>query len=123
KAKLDKLFEYNDNLTKTVNHAKELQDWATPANSHLKKITTDPDMSPEDRVKEILILQEQAKEKLPQVDPLDKEYKALIKEEDLEKSETAKKTMADWGETKTYVVELCADIEKEAGSISTDQRL
>lgn len=31
--------------------------------------------------------------------------------------------MADWGETKTYVVELCADIEKEAGSISTDQRL
>ncbi|XP_064087798.1 muscle-specific protein 300 kDa-like [Macrobrachium nipponense] len=123
KAKLDKLFEYNDSLTKTVNHAKELQDWATPANSHLKKITTDPDMSPEERVKEILILQEQAQEKLPQVEPLDKDYKNLIKEDDLEKSETAKKTMADWAETKTYVTELCADIEKEAGSISTDQRL
>ncbi|KAK7020240.1 hypothetical protein SK128_027531 [Halocaridina rubra] len=122
KAKLDKLFEYNDNLTKAVNHAKELQDWASPSNAHLKEITTDPDMSPEDRVKEILILQEQAKEKLPQVEPLNKDYKGLIGEDDLEKSETAKKTMAEWNETKDYVIGLCGDIEKEAGSISQDQR-
>lgn len=123
KAKLDKLFEYNDDLTKTCNHAKELQDWATPTNSHLKTICTDEEMSPEDRVKEILLLQEQAQEKLPQVEPLDKDYKNLIKEEDLEKSETAKNTMTVWTDTKAYVTDLCADIEKEAGSISTDQRL
>lgn len=122
KVKLDKLFEYNDNLTKAVNHGKELQDWATPANSHLKEITTDPDMSPEDRVKEILILQEQAHEKLPQIEPLGKDFKALITEDDMEKSETAKNTIATWNETKAYVTDLCADIEKEAGSISKDQR-
>jgi len=123
KAKLDKLFEFNAALTATVDHAKALQDWATPTNSKLKHVTTDPDMSPEDRTKGILTIQEVSVQKLPEVEPLDKEYKELIKEEDLEKSETAKKTMADWNETKTYVVDLCADIDKEAGSISTDQRL
>jgi len=122
-AKLNKLFEYNNELTKAVKDATDLQDWATPTNSHLKTICTDENMSPEDRTKEILLLQEQAVEKLPLVEPYHKEYQRLIKEEDLEKSETAKNTMATWNDTKTYVTELCADIEKEAGSISTDQRL
>jgi len=122
KDKLDKLFEYNAKLTTAVDHGKALQEWASPANSHLKDITTDPEMSPEERVKEILILQEQAKEKLPQVDPLAADFKALISEDDMEKSETAKNTVATWAETKSFVTDLCSDIEKEAGSISQDQR-
>ncbi|KAK8749169.1 hypothetical protein OTU49_015712 [Cherax quadricarinatus] len=120
--KLNKLFEYNEKLAKAVNHAKALQDWASPTNTKLKEITTDPDLSPEDRVKEILILQEQAQERLPQIDPLNAEYKALLTDEDLEKSETAKKTLADWNETKAFVTEVCQEVEKEAGSISQDQR-
>ena len=75
---LTKLQEYNDSLSKAVNHAKDLEDWAGPTNRKLKEITTNPDMSPEDRVKEILILQEQAKERLPQLDPLDEDYKKLL---------------------------------------------
>lgn len=40
----------------------------------------------------------------------------------MEKSETAKNTMATWEEIKQVVVDVCADVEKEAGSISQDQR-
>ncbi|XP_069995105.1 muscle-specific protein 300 kDa [Penaeus vannamei] len=122
KAKLDKLFEYNEKLTKTVNHAKELKDWATPVNAKLEEITTSADLSPEDRVREILILQEQAQVKFPEVEPLNKEYKALLTEEDLEKSETAKNTKATWDEYRQYITEVCEAVEKEAGSISQDQR-
>jgi len=120
--KLIKLTEYNDQLIKSVNHGKELNDWALPTDTKLKEITTDPEMSPEDRVKEILILQEQAQAKLPEVEPLDKDFKTLLTEEDMEKSETAKNTMASWNEIKQVVVDVCADVEKEAGSISADQR-
>jgi len=120
--KLIKLTEYNDQLTKAVNHGKELNDWALPTDTKLKEITTDTELSPEDRVKEILILQEQAQEKIPQVEPLDKDFKTLLTEEDMEKSETAKNTMATWNEIKQVVVDVCADVEKEAGSISQDQR-
>lgn len=122
KGKLDKLFQYNEQLTKAVDHGKQLNDWAMPTNSKLKELTEDPDMSPEDRVKEILILQEQATEKKPQVDPLDKDFKTLLTEEDLEKSETAKNTMQTWKETKEFVLEVIAEVEKEAASISQDQR-
>lgn len=122
KAKLDKLNVYNDQLTKAVNHCKELNDWAIPTNERLKVLTTSPEMSPEDRVKEILILQEQAHEKLPQIEPLDKDYKALLTEEDLEKSETAKSTMTTWKETKQFLKEVLEEVDKEAGSISQDQR-
>lgn len=75
---LTKLQEFNDALSKAVNHGKDLEDWAGPTNKKLKEITTSPDMSPEDRVKEILILQEQSKERLPQIAPLDEEYKKLL---------------------------------------------
>ncbi|KAG0728078.1 hypothetical protein GWK47_033240 [Chionoecetes opilio] len=119
---LTKLQEFNDALSKAVNHGKDLEDWAGPANKKLKEITTDPDMSPEDRVKEILILQEQANERLPQVDPLDEEYKKLLTEEDMEKSETAKNTVQTWQEIKEFVQEVCAEVDNEAGSISSDQK-
>lgn len=43
-------------------------------------------------------------------------------DEDLEKSETAKNTMATWEEYRQYITEVCEAVEKEAGSISQDQR-
>jgi len=122
KEKLDKLHEYNANLTKTVDHATEIKAWAVPVNEKLNHITTDPDMSPEERVKEVLILQEQCTARFPEVAPLNDEYHALIKDEDTEKSETAKNTMAFWDEVKTYVTEVCEAVDKEAGAISKDQR-
>jgi len=122
KTKLDKLFEYNAKLTATVNHAKELRDWADPVHAKLEEITTSGELSPEDRVREILILQEQGQVKFPEIEPLHKEYKALITEEDLEKSETAKNTMATWDENKAFITQVCENAEKEAGSISQDQR-
>ncbi|XP_071525119.1 muscle-specific protein 300 kDa-like [Panulirus ornatus] len=120
--KLAKLTEYNEALNKAVEHQRKLQDWASPTNSKLKEITTDAEMSPEDRVKEILILQEQSKGIFPQVEPLDNDFKALLTDEDLEKSETAKNTMSSWKDTKDFVVEVCEEVDKEAGSISQDQR-
>lgn len=72
------LEEYNNALTKAVNHAKELQAWAGPTNTKLKEITTDANLSPEERVKEILILKDQARERQPQVDSLDEDYKNLL---------------------------------------------
>jgi len=122
KAKLDKLSEYNAALTATVNHSTELKEWAVPVNTRLNRITTDPDMSPEERVKDVLILQEQCTARFPEIAPLNQEFKDLIKEDDLEKSETAKATMATWEENKVYLTEVCEAVDKEAGSISKDQR-
>lgn len=121
--KLASLTEYNDKLTKAVGEAKELNDWATPTNHELKELVTSEDMSPEDRTKTILTMQEVARTKLPLVEPLSNTYKELLHEEDLEKSETAKNTMADFNEIAKFVTEVCDEIEKEAGSITSDQRL
>lgn len=41
----------------------------------------------------------------------------------MEKSETAKNTMQTWQEIKVFVREVCEDVDKEAGSISSDQKL
>lgn len=122
-AKLASMTEYNNKLTDAVNRCRALNDWASPSNSKLKEICTSEELTPEDRVKEILILQEQAKEQQPLIDPLDADYKALLTDEDLEKSETAKATLADWEETKQFVQEIIDEIEKEANSISQDDRL
>lgn len=43
-------------------------------------------------------------------------------EEALEKSETAKNTMQAWEDIKVVVLEVCNEVEKEAGSISADQK-
>merc|ERR1712198_642082 len=101
KEKLDSLFGYNKELTDAVAHAKALNDWAIPVDEKVTQITTDPSMSPEDRVREILILQEQSVVKFP---------------------ETAKTTMATWTEIKDFLTSVCAAVEKEAGSITQDQR-
>uniref|UniRef100_A0A6A7FNC3 Coiled-coil domain-containing protein 150-like isoform X3 n=1 Tax=Hirondellea gigas TaxID=1518452 RepID=A0A6A7FNC3_9CRUS len=120
--KLASLTGYNDKLTAAVKHCNDLNDWAGPSNSKLKEICTSEVLTPEDRVKEILILQEEAHERQPQLEPLSAEFKELITEDDLEKSETAKTTIADWEETKKFVLEVSAEIEKEATSISQDDR-
>jgi len=120
---LEKLTEYNDKLTAAVNQCKELNDWASTSNSKLKEICTSEVLTPEDRVKEILVLQDEAHQRQPLVDPLDADFKALITEEDLEKSETAKTTLTDWEDCKLFVVEVIEEIEKEANSISKDDRL
>ena len=92
---LTKFQEFNDALSKAVNHGKDLEDWAGPTNTKLKEITTSPDMSPEDRVKEILILQDQANERLPQVDPLDEDFKKLLTGKSRQDHEHRKATLWD----------------------------
>jgi len=122
KEKLDSLTAYNKELTDAVAHAKALKDWADPVNDQVTNITTNADMSPEDRVREILILQEQSVVKFPEIEPLNVIYKTLLPEDCLEKSETAKTTMATWTETRDFLLGVCTAIEKEAGAITTDQR-
>ena len=70
--------EYNDKLTDAVNRCKALNDWAGPADAKLKEICASDTLTPEDRVKEILALQEDARSKQPLVDPLSADYKTLL---------------------------------------------
>ena len=76
--KLTSMSEYNDKLTDAVNRCKALNEWATPSNSKLKEICTSDSLTPEDRVKEILLLQEEAKTKQPLLEPLGALYKELL---------------------------------------------
>jgi len=55
-------------------------------------------------------------------EPLNEEYKELLTEEDLEKSETAKKTLGEWNDTKDFTNELCDQIEKECDIIKKDHQ-
>jgi len=121
--KLAALTEYCEKLTDAVNRCKALSEWATPSKAHLDDICTSTTMIPEDRVKEIIVLQEEANERRPLLDPLDADFKALITDEDLEKSETAKVTLQEWTDTKQFSTEVIDEIEKEATSISVDDRL
>lgn len=45
-----------------------------------------------------------------------------MSEEDLEKSETAKKTLQEWDDTKAFTVDLCDQIEKECDIIKKDHQ-
>jgi len=121
--KLNSLNEYCDKLTDAVNRCTALTEWAPEAKNKLDEICTSTTLIPEDRVKEILVLQDQANERRPLLEPLDADYKALITEEDLEKSDTAKATLQEWVDTKQYATEVMEEIEKEATSISVDDRL
>jgi len=121
--KLKSLMEYNAKLTDAVNRCHEINDWAQPSSVKLQEIITSETLIPEDRVKEILILQEEAAARTPLIEPLDADYKALLTDEDLEKSETAKTTLQEWTDAKEFVINIIAEIEKEANSISKDERL
>jgi len=120
---LNTLFDYNGKLTAAVTHCRELDGWAKPTREALDKLCTDETITPEDRTKEILTLQEVKTEKEPQLAPLDEEYRVLLTDEDMEKSETAKKTMQEWKDCMEFTKAVCETIEHEAASISTDQRL
>merc|ERR1712179_668122 len=50
------------------------------------------------------------------------EYKDLLTEEDLEKSETAKKTLQEWEDIQTFTSDLCDQIEKESEVIKKDHQ-
>lgn len=76
--KLQALTEYKDKLSDAVNRCRALNDWAVPANSKLKEICTSDVLTPEDRVKEILILQEEAKQRQPLMEPLGADYKVIL---------------------------------------------
>merc|ERR1719334_934574 len=88
---LNSLFDYNTKLTAAVTHCRDLDGWAKPTQEALDRLCTDESITPEDRTKEILTLQEVKQEKEPQLAPLDEEYRSLLADEDLEKSEKAKK--------------------------------
>ena len=76
--KLASLSEYNDKLTKAVGEAKDLNEWATPANHDLNELVKDEEITPEDRTKTILNMQEVSRTKLPLVEPLRATYKELL---------------------------------------------
>jgi len=122
-AKLKSMMEYNGKLTDAVNRCHELNEWAVPTKEKLQEIITSETLIPEDRVKEILVLQEEAQVRAPLIEPLDADYKALLTEEDLEKSDTAKTTLQEWTDCKQFVSEVIEECEKEANSISKDERL
>ncbi|RXG72762.1 hypothetical protein Avbf_05130 [Armadillidium vulgare] len=54
---LDDLTKFNERLTKTVNQLAELRAWMIPTKEKLEFVTTTQELSPEDRVKEILDIQ------------------------------------------------------------------
>lgn len=120
--KLTDLEEYNNKLTEAFNKYKALDEWAKPSNTKLKDLCSNEEMSPEDRVNEIMTLQAEGRERLPQLEPLEAEFHALLTPEDLEVSETAKGLISDFNDMKEFLTSLVADIEKEAGSISQDQK-
>jgi len=122
-AKLAQLSEYCQKLTEAVEQCRTLKTWAGPADMQLKQICSSQTLTPEDRVKEILILQDQANERRPQLEPLNENFKSLITDEDMEKSETAKNTLQEWIEAKEIVQATIDEIEREATSISQDDRL
>lgn len=58
---LDDLTKFNERLTKTVNQLAELRAWMMPTKEKLEFVTTTEELSPEDRVKEILDIQLQVR--------------------------------------------------------------
>ncbi|KAL7643675.1 UNVERIFIED_CONTAM: hypothetical protein RMT77_005658 [Armadillidium vulgare] len=121
-AKLKELEDYNNKLSEAHKKYKELDDWARPSNQKLKDLCTNEEMSPEDRVNEIIGLQAEGRIRIPLVEPLEAELNSLLTVEDLELSETARNLMTDFKDLKEFITSLVADIEKEAGSISQDQK-
>jgi len=120
--RLTKLVEYNDKLAATVAHARELDGWAKPTKEKIDHLATSSELAPDVRLKEAMAIYEEMEQKKPQLEPLNEEYKELLTEEDLEKSETAKKTLQEWVDTKDFTSELCDEIEKECDIIKKDHQ-
>jgi len=120
--RLTKLVEYNDKLASTVNHARELDAWAKPTKEKIDNLASSPELAPDVRLKEVMAIYEEMEQKKPQLEPLNEEYKELLTEDDLEKSETAKKTLQEWDDIKAFTSDLCDQIEKESEVIKTDHQ-
>jgi len=120
--RLTKLVEYNDKLAATVAHARELDGWAKPTKEKIDNLATSSELAPDVRLKEAMAIYEEMEQKKPQLDPLNEEYKELLTEEDLEKSETAKKTLQEWNDIKDFTTDLCDQVEKECEIIKKDHQ-
>jgi len=120
---LTKLGDYNVFLTKNWEDAHELLKWAEPTQEKLNFLRETTEMSIEDITKERLTLKDVKEKKFPLIAPLDANYKEMLQEFDLEKSSTARKTLAEWEDIKKLALEVCETIDAEAGKITPDQRL
>jgi len=120
---LVKLTDYNVFLTKTWDAAHELQAWAEPTKEKLNFLRETTEMTVEDITKERLTLKDVKEKKFPLIAPLDNDYREMLQEFDLEKSSTARKTLAEWEDIKKLALEVCQTIDDEAGKITPDQRL
>jgi len=130
-AYLEELKDFNDRLKKLVEGMAELRAWMMPAIEKLDFITTSPDLTPEDRVKEIFDIQAQVNERLPVLDPMEGEAHFLLdakavaegeEESEVHRSETAMKHMEEYETIKKTINELHEKVETEAGSITQDQK-
>jgi len=120
--RLTKLVEYNDKLAGTVNHARELDAWAKPNKEKIGTLASSSELAPDVRLMQVMTIFEEMELKKPKLEPLNEEYKELLTEEDLEKSETAKKTLQEWTDIMEFTSELCDQIDKESEVIKTDHR-
>merc|ERR1719187_1582426 len=142
---LEQYTDLNSRLTKLVEQMAGLRAWMMPGIEKLDFITTSPDLTPEDRVKEIFDIQAQVNERLPQLEPMEKEVHELLddatgqgksqareqegevaegaeKSEETHRSETAMRHMEEFEKVKETITTLHEKIEVEAGSITQDQK-
>lgn len=117
---------FNQRLAAVVDHLAVLRAWMMPCCEKLSFIVTTTDLSPEDRVREIFELQGQVNEKIPDIEPLEKEVHALLDvqgdEEEGQTNETALKHLDEFAKIKETVNDLHEKVEVEAGSITQDQK-
>jgi len=128
---LGELTDFNDRLKKLVEKMAELRAWMMPALDKLEFITTSPDLTPEDRVKEIFDVQAQVNERLPILEPMESEAHQLLdaraavegeEESEIHRSETAMKHMEEFETIRETINSLHEKVEIEAGSITQDQK-
>jgi len=128
---LGELTDFNARLKKLVEQMAELRAWMMPAIDKLEFITTSPDLTPEDRVKEIFDIQAQVNERLPVLEPMEGEAHQLLDaraavegedESEIHRSETAMKHMEEYEKIKETINGLHEKVETEAGSITQDQK-
>merc|ERR1719370_270758 len=120
--RLTKLVEYNDKLAATVAHARELDGWAKPTKEKIDHLAQSSELAPDVRLKDVMAIYEEMEQRKPQLEPLNEEYRELLTEEDLEKSETAKKTLQEWEDIMNFTNDLCNQIESESEIIKKDHQ-
>merc|ERR1719186_2532560 len=120
--RLTKLVECNDKLAATVAHARELDGWAKPTKEKIDHLAQSSELAPDVRLKNVMAIYEEMEQRKPQLEPLNEEYRELLTEEDLEKSETAKKPLQEWEDIMIFTSDLCDTIESESEIIKKDHQ-